>query len=61
MCEQFISWIIIFTGIVILEGAHVSDVDVNDDPPTYEPPPSYDEVMKKEKEKMLRNCEEFMW
>lgn len=29
-------------------------MDLNDEPPLYEPPPSYEEVMKKEKEKMIQ-------
>lgn len=28
-------------------------MDANDDPPIYEPPPSYEEVMKREKEKIV--------
>ncbi|XP_066902805.1 neuropilin and tolloid-like protein 1 isoform X3 [Halyomorpha halys] len=36
----------------LFEGAHISEMDANDDPPIYEPPPSYEEVMKREKEKI---------
>ena len=35
-------------------------MDVNDDPPIYEPPPSYEEVMKKEKERIAKSCNNFL-
>lgn len=35
-------------------------MDLNDEPPLYEPPPSYDEVMKKEKEKMVRQSSAYV-